>query len=189
MLSINSLTLQHVPKTPDLNGQYDEPLFFTLVVEGAPNGPYTQTLTYQSDYNNKSITTQFTRTCRDTTFGWSEWVLSACSRPIELYSNENFYLIVNPVGRTATVSIDARDKNFGNTLTNGNIIRYVTLNGNISVSEIQVIPSAYRPHFQTALSFVSWDGIVGWVLEDGCIRIAVNTKGTHDVRASATWVY
>lgn len=186
----NADTLQHVPKAPDLDGQYDEPLFFTLVVEGAPNGPYTQTLTYQSDYSNKLITTQFTRTCKSTAFGWSSWVLSACSRPIELYSNEYFYLIVNPVGRTATVTIYGNDKNFGNKLTDNKIVRYFTLNGNISVSNVQVIPSGYRPHSPIPLSFVAWkSGIVGRVMKDGGIRIAVNTKGVHDIHASATWVY
>lgn len=183
----NADTLTHVPKSPDLDGTYDEAIAFTMVVSGEEGKVLTQTLTYQSDYENSLKTTQFTRTKR---IDWSGWVLSACSRPIELYQNENFYLIVNPVGRTATVNIYAQDKNFGSTLTDGKIVRYFTLNGNISVSNVQVIPSGYRPHFHTPLSFVAWkSGIVGRVMKDGGIRIAVNTKGTHDIQASATWVY
>lgn len=183
----NADTLTHVPKSPDLDGSYDEAIAFTMVVSGEEGKALTQTLTYQSDYENSLKTTQFTRTKR---INWSGWVLSACSRPIELYSNENFYLIVNPVGRTATVYVYAQDKNFGSTLTDGKIVRYFTLNGNISASSVQVIPSGYRPHFHTPLSFVAWKaGIVGRVMKDGSIRIAVNTKGEHDIQASATWVY
>lgn len=184
----NADTLKNVPKSPDLNGTYDEAIAFTMVVSGEEEGRIlTQTLTYQSDYGDSLKTTQFVRTKN---INWSGWVLSACSRPIELYSNEYFYLIVNPVGRTATVNIAAQDKNFGSTLTDGKIVRYFTLNGNISTSNVQVIPSGYRPHFHTPLSFVAWkSGIVGRVMKDGGIRIAVNTKGVHDIHASATWVY
>lgn len=184
----NADTLKNVPKSPDLNGTYDEAIAFTMVVSGEEEGRIlTQTLTYQSDYGNSLKTTQFVRTKN---INWSGWVLSACSRPIELYQNENFYLIVNPVGRTATVNIAAQDKNFGSKLTDGKIVRYFTLNGNISASNVQVIPSGYRPHFHTPLSFLAWkSGIVGRVMKDGGIRIAVNTKGEHDIHASATWVY
>lgn len=184
----NADTLKNVPKSPDLNGTYDEAIAFTMVVSGEEEGRIlTQTLTYQSDYGDSLKTTQFVRTKN---INWSGWVLSACSRPIELYSNEYFYLIVNPVGRTATVTIYGNDKNFGNTLTDNKIVRYFTLNGNISASNVQVIPSGYRPHSPIPLSFVAWkSGIVGRVMKDGSIRIAVNRKGVHDIHASATWVY
>lgn len=140
-------------------------------------------------YDNTTIR-QYTRHKMQTGSSWSPWVLSASSAPIVIENNSNFKLIVNPVGRTASVWIWGNDKNFGSKLdSDGKIIRYYKQDGSLSSTAIDVI-GPYKPKFNTALSFVLWKTtLVGRVLTDGSIRLAVNTVGKHDIHGTATWLY
>ena len=138
---------------------------------------------------SSDIPTQYIRTSNDGGSNWSQWI-STASKSLTITNTDYFHLFVNPVGRTATLSILGLDKNFGNTLTDNKIVRFFKTDGSITATNTAVIPTKYRPKAHVVLSFVAWKtGIVGRVMKDGGVRIAVNSKGVHDIQASATWVY
>ena len=138
---------------------------------------------------SSDVPTQYIRTSNNGGSDWSQWI-STASKTLTITNTDYFHFFVNPVGRTATLSILGLDKNFGNTLTDNKIVRYFKTDGNITATNTAVIPTKYRPKAHIPMSFVAWrTGIVGRVMKDGGVRIAVSSKGIHDIQASATWVY
>lgn len=156
-----------------------------IEVKGTPD----KLLQIHTTITSSNIPTQYIRTSNNGGSDWSQWI-STASKSLTITNTDYFHLFVNPVGRTATLSILGLDKNFGNTLTDNKIVRYFKTNGSITATNTAVIPTKYRPKANVVLSFVAWKtGIVGRVMKDGGVRIAVSSKGVHDIQASATWVY
>lgn len=156
-----------------------------IEVKGTPD----KLLQIHTTITSSDIPTQYIRTSNNGGSDWSQWI-STASKSLTITNTDYFHLFVNPVGRTATLSILGLDKNFGNTLTDNKIVRYFKTNGSITATNTAVIPTKYRPKAHVVLSFVAWKtGIVGRVMKDGGVRIAVSSKGIHDIQASATWVY
>ena len=156
-----------------------------IEVKGTPD----KLLQIHTTITSSNIPTQYIRTSNDGGSNWSQWI-STASKSLTITNTDYFHLFVNPVGRTATLSILGLDKNFGKTLTDNKIVRYFKTDGSITATNTAVIPTKYRPKAHVVLSFVAWKtGIVGRVMKDGGVRIAVSSKGIHDIQASATWVY
>lgn len=139
-------------------------------------------------YDNKTMR-QYTRHKIAISSTWSPWVLSASSAPVVIASNDYFRFVVNPVARTASVWIWGNDKNFGSKLTDGKIVRFFKRDGSLADKDTDVI-GPYKPKFHTTISFVAWKvGLVGRVMTNGSIRLAVSSVGKHDIHGTATWLY
>ena len=166
-------------------GEVDPSPFTLMVISGSDFDICSQVYTC---YDNTTMR-QYTRQKILTGGSWSPWVLSASSAPVVIASNDYFKFVVNPVGRTASVWIWGNDKNFGSKLTDGKIVKFFKRDGSLSSTAVDVI-GPYKPKFHTVISFVVWKvGLVGRVMTDGSIRLAVNSTGKHDIHGTATWVY
>ena len=171
-------------------GESDASPFTLMVVSGTDVADTEYGLCTQiyTCYDNTTMR-QYTRQKIATGSSWSPWVLSASSAPVVIESNNYFKFVVNPVGRTASVWVWGNDKNFGSKLTDGKIVKFFKRDGSLVNDDTDVI-GPYKPKFHTAISFVAWKaGIVGRVMTNGSIRIAVNSVGKHDIHGSATWLY